>query len=258
MVAVNDSFLRRRVEIMLGPRIATRHSVFAGSFIAVLVLAGSAFALQNSLQDRVIGADQARELTARAQAPDFPIVVNDQVLERINRLVGTPAGRQFMQGALQRMPDYRAAIEVRLTERGMPISLMAVALVESGFRNDVGLTTEPTLAPAMRGAGIWMFVPGTARRYGLSVDPQRGIDERLDVARETEAAIAYLGDLHQQFDDWYLTLAAYHQGEHHVAQAIAETGSRDALALARHGYLNDYLATVIACIVVLANPEIAW
>ena len=257
MATINDSFLRRRIEIMLNPRITPHHSIFA-TLVALLALAGSAFALQNSLQDRVIGADQARGLAARAQASDFPVVINDQVLERINRLVGTPAGREFIQGALQRMPDYRPAIEQRLAENGMPASLVAVALVESGFRNDDGLPTEPTLTPAMRGAGIWMFVPETARRYGLSVQPSRGIDERLDVAKETDAAIAYLSYLHRQFGDWHLALAAYNQGESHVARAIGETGSRDPFALTMQGHLNDYLSTVLAGVVILANPEIVW
>jgi membrane-bound lytic murein transglycosylase D len=257
MAADNESLLMRRIEMMLAPRITARHSIFA-SLLALLVLAGSAFALQNSLQDRVIGADQAPALAARAQASDFRVVINDQVLGRINRLVGTPAGREFIQGALQRSPDYRVAIEQRLAESGIPASLVAVALVESGFRNDVGLPTEPTLAPDMRGAGIWMFIPVTARRYGLSVQPSTGLDERLDVAKATEAAIAYLRHLHQQFGDWHLVLAAYNQGENHVARAIAETGSRDPFALAQEGYLNDYLATVMAGVVILANPEIVW
>ena len=257
MGSVDDSFLRKRIETMLAPAIKPHHTLFA-SLVGLFVLGGSAFALQTSLQDRVVGTEQARALAARAQASDFLVVVNDQVLERINRLVGTPAGREFTQGALQRMPLYRAAIEQRLAENGMPASLVAVALVESGFRNDAGLPTEPTLSPAMRGAGIWMFVPETARHYGLSVQPSRGLDERLDVAKETDAAIAYLGHLHQQFGDWHLALAAYNQGERQVARAIGETGVRDPFALAAQGRLNDYLATVMAGVVILANPEIAW
>ena len=242
---------------MLAPRITPHRPVLA-SVIGLLLLSASAFALQNSLQDRVIGPDQARRIAARAQASDFPVVLNDQVLERINRLVGTPAGREFIQGALRRMPDYRAAIEQRLTESGMPASLMAVALVESGFRNGPGLPSEPTVIPDLRGAGIWMFVPVTARRYGLLVQPSSGIDERLDVAKETDAAIAYLAYLHRRFGDWHLALAAYNQGERKVDRAIGEAGSRDPFALARQGYLNDYLATVMAGVVILANPEIVW
>jgi hypothetical protein len=258
MAAVNDSFLRRRIEIMLAPRTTPHRASISVSLVALLVLSSSAVALQNSVQDRVIGVAQARALAARAEASDFPVVINDAVLERINRLVGTPAGREFIQGALQRMPEHRAAIERRLAESGMPTALLAVAMVESGFRNDVGLPTEPTLTPEMHGAGIWMFVPVTARHYGLSVQASTGIDERLDVAKETDAAIAYLGHLHRRFGDWHLALAAYNQGETHVARVISETGSRDPFALANQGDLNDYLATVMAGVVILANPEIVW
>jgi hypothetical protein len=257
MAAANDSLLKRRIEIMLAHPVRPHHSIVV-SLVALLLLAGSAFALQSSLQDRVIGADQGRALAARAQTWDFPVVMNDQVLERMNRLVATPGGREFIQAALQRMPEYRADIEQRLAENGMPASLIAIALVESAFRNDDGLATEPTLVPDMRGAGIWMLVPGTARRFGLSVQPLQGIDERLDTAKATDAAIAYLEHLHKRFGDWHLAIAAYNQGETHLARAIAETGSHDPLALAAGGYLNDYLATVMAGVVILANQEIVW
>ena len=80
--------------------------------------------------------------------------------------------------------------------------MVAVALVESGFRSDVGLPTEPTIAPALRGAGIWMFIPATARNYGLSAQ----------------------------------TLAAYNQGEREVDRAVGKAGSRDPFALAKQGY----------------------
>ncbi len=257
MASVSNALLRKRIEIMLAPRIAPRPSVVV-PLVALLVLTCSAYALGSALQDRSIGVEEARALAARANTADFSIVVNEQVLGRLNRLIGTPDGRAFVQDALQRMPQYRAAIEQRLAERGLPVSLVAVALVESGFRNSAGLPTEPTLAPGMRGAGVWMFIPSTARRYGLIVEPLSRIDERLDVAKETDAAIAYLADLHQTFGDWHLALAAYNQGPREVTRVMGEAGSRDALALAEQGNLNDYVATVLAGVLILANPELVW
>ncbi|MEZ4236367.1 MAG: transglycosylase SLT domain-containing protein [Myxococcota bacterium] len=57
-------------------------------------------------------------------------------------------------------------------------------------------------------AGLWMFIPSTARAYGLQVDD--AVDERLDPASVTGAAIALLSDL-QRYGDWALALAGYNQ-----------------------------------------------
>jgi peptidoglycan lytic transglycosylase D len=255
MAAATGSFLRRRIEMLLSPQSSRRPALLA-PIVALLLLAVCAVAVAGGPHPRRIGLDEGKVLAVRAGAPGFPVVMDERVLERLNRLVGTPEGREFLDGALARMPEHRASIERRLAKANLPPQLLAVALVESGFRNNEGVPTEPTLAPGMRGAGVWMFIPQTAVRYGLVVDPARGIDERLDVAKETDAAIAYFGDLYRQFGDWNLALAAYNQGERHVAQAIERGGARDALALAEQGQLNDYVATVLAGVVVLGNPEI--
>ena len=242
--------------MLLAPRTFRRRVAVLVPVAAILTLTTAAFAVEGPGKHRALGLDEARALAARALAPDFPVVVNDRVLDRLNRLVGTPQGREFLAGAFARMIEHRTAIERQLAAAGSPQTLLAVVLVESGVRNNVGIPTEPTIAPGQHGAGLWMFIPQTAMRYGLTVDPARGIDERLDVAKETDAAIAYLGDLHRQFQDWHLALAAYNEGERHVAQAIAEGGARNAFVLADQGRLNDYVATVMAGAVVLANPEI--
>ena len=58
-------------------------------------------------------------------------------------------------------------------------------------------------------AGIWQFMPDTARRYGLRVDD--AIDERLDFVKATDAAMRYLNNLHTIFGDWTLVAAAYNR-----------------------------------------------
>ena len=111
------------------------------------------------------------------------------------------------------------------------------------------------MAPGtMAGSGLWMFIPATARTYGLRVD--EAVDERLDPVRETEAAVALLSDLHAEFGDWGLALAAYNQGPSHVREAIRAHGTRDVWALCAEDALNDYVPTVWAAMLIRARPSL--
>jgi membrane-bound lytic murein transglycosylase D len=127
-----------------------------------------------------------------------------------------------------------------LRAHGLPEELVAVVAVESGF---------DSVALSPKGArGLWQLMPETARRYGLTVEPGR--DERLDPIKSTHAAARYLKDLHAQFADWPLALAAYNAGEHRVERALKRLGARDFWMLARLGALpgetRAYVPTVLS------------
>lgn len=53
-------------------------------------------------------------------------------------------------------------------------------------------------------------MPETAKQYGLRVDQY--IDERLNFEASTRAAAAHILALHDSFEDWTLTAAAYNRG----------------------------------------------
>jgi membrane-bound lytic murein transglycosylase D len=147
------------------------------------------------------------------------------------------------------MGDHEGLITERLAEHGLPAELLAVPLVESGYRN---LAQSPN---PRHGAGIWMFIEPTARRFGLSVTA--GQDERLNVASETEAAMRMLSTLHAEFDDWSFALLAYNGGSELARRAARNQGTTDAFLAAQHGFENDpgYVARVTAAVIVLKNSE---
>jgi soluble lytic murein transglycosylase-like protein len=102
-----------------------------------------------------------------------------------------------------------------------------------------------------------MFIPPTARYYGLQVSPDR--DERLNVVAETRAAMRMFTDLRGRFGNWPLALMAYNAGAANVEGGIDATGSRDAWALGEAGFGNgpDYVSRVTAAALILANPDLA-
>jgi hypothetical protein len=228
----------------------------AGLVVAVaLALTPLALWAQSAAQARTVTLAEAKALAqASHKEGDLPIVVDELVVEKLNKLIGTPKGRAFMQKALTNLATHREALTRTLREKDLPEGLLAVAVVESAVSNLPETSGEPSLAPGMRGAGVWMFIPSTARQYGLTVDGQR--DERIDVERETQAAAALFSDLYRRYGDWRLALAGYNQGEKKVDQVISETGIRDASQLARSGHLNDYVSTVQAGLLIVRNPHL--
>ncbi len=142
--------------------------------------------------------------------------------------------------ALARYREYREPLGRILIEEKVPVELLAVALVESGFN---------PLALSPKGArGIWQFMPETAERYGLAVGAAD--DHRTHPERSTRAAARYLRDLRRRFGDWKLALAAYNWGENRVQRIIEQTGIRDFDQLARRGLLpletRKYVPAVLA------------
>ncbi len=137
---------------------------------------------------------------------------------------------------------------VELFEReGMPLELLNVAVIESAY--------EPKAVSPSGAAGIWQFMKATGRHYGLNINFFR--DERKDPVRSTWAAVRHLRDLYEDFDDWYLALAAYNAGAGAVSRAIKKGGTRDYWTLSRKGYLTkqtaQYVPRFIAVTIIMQN-----
>lgn len=119
---------------------------------------------------------------------------------------------QFLQTIAERSNRYLHFIVEAIRERDMPMEFALLPAIESSY--------DPFAYSHGRAAGLWQFVPGTARDMGL---PQTWwYDGRRDVVASTEAALDYLQELHGRFEgDWLLALAAYNSGATTVNRAIA-------------------------------------
>lgn len=142
----------------------------------------------------------------------IPLVENDYVQREIASFTNGERA-QFLE-AYARSGLYRPMIVAKLEAAGMPTQLSWLPMVESWFKNRA-LSRASAL-------GMWQFIASTGQRYGLSRDGW--VDERMDPERATDAAIAYLADLHDLFGDWYKALAAYNCGEALVDRLSRRSG----------------------------------
>jgi membrane-bound lytic murein transglycosylase D len=150
--------------------------------------------------------------------------------------------RAFLEGALGRVDRYRDMMSAELKRAYMPPMLHYLACIESGYRTD---------ARSKAGAlGLWQFMPGTARDYGLRVGGAS--DERGDPKRSTTAAARYLRSLAFEFggESLMLVLASYNRGENAVRAALKRLedpySDRSYWALVKAGYLPDETADYVA------------
>jgi membrane-bound lytic murein transglycosylase D len=245
--------LKRRIEAVL--RRPADHqrklAVSAAGVVALSALAVTALAFGATIQDRRVSSeDAARMATVARESSAIPIAVGERVLRQLNLLLATPDGRAHLQASLDRMQAYEALLSAELARHGLPAELLAVPLVESGFRN-----FKPDGDPR-HGAGLWMFIEPTARRFGLTVEAGR--DERLDVAAETRAAAQLFAELYSRFGDWGLAILAFNAGAARVEEGIRATGSRDVWEIVERGFQNDpdYVARVMAVVLIMKNPSV--
>ena len=159
---------------------------------------------------------------------------------------------------LQRMPRYEAMIRAKLRENGVPEDMVYLALIESGFSNSA--------VSRARATGMWQFMKGTGKLYGLRVDSW--VDERRDPVRATDAAARHLADLRDRFGSMYLAAAAYNAGAGKVGRGLRRLGDDeedeenpdatffrlyDTRFLRRE--TKDYVPKLIAAALIAKQPE---
>jgi len=150
---------------------------------------------------------------------------------------------------LSRAGRYLGKMAEIFIEKNLPQELVFLPLIESGFKL--------TAYSPKKAAGLWQFIPSTAKRYGLKID--WWVDERRDPIKSTLAATEYLSNLYEMFGSWNLALAAYNAGEGKILKALKMAKSNDFWKLRNTKYIRketkDYVPSYIAATTIALNPE---
>jgi membrane-bound lytic murein transglycosylase D len=192
--------------------------------------------------------------TGLGPAWDLPNMDHPRVEYWIGQFQNNERMNERYQGFLDRGGAWVPFMKERLEERGMPLDLIYLSMVESGFNAD---------AVSSAGAvGLWQFLRATGQEYGLAVD--RAVDERRDPVKATEAGLDYLERLHNRFGSWYLAMAAYNGGQNRVARIMRQTLGREKARSDQDYYrilsrlpkeTQDYVPLIIAAGRIAKDPE---
>ena len=161
--------------------------------------------LGNELQESYLADDVWQRIRGQL---NFNIPENRRITSQRDWFVKHPA---YLNRVAKRAEPFLYYIVQELEANNMPLEIALLPIVESAF--------DPFAYSHGRASGMWQFVPGTGKRFGMKQN--WWYDGRRDVVASTQGAIKYLKYLNKFFDgDWMLALAAYNSGEGRVQRAV--------------------------------------
>ncbi len=164
--------------------------------------------LSSSVSDEVM-MQRLKEMNPFFSLPFNDIVKNYMIVYSEKRGVA-------MRQAMGLSTYYFPIFEDVFCRYSLPLELKYLAVVESMLK--------PTATSRAGAKGIWQFMYRTGRSFGLYIDSF--VDERMDVAKSTEAAAKYLKSLYEMLGDWPLAVSAYNCGAGNVNKAIRRAGGK--------------------------------
>jgi membrane-bound lytic murein transglycosylase D len=154
----------------------------------------------------------ASRIARLASKSRFNLVYNEHVKGFIR--VYAVDKRKFVSKVLGLTNIYFPLFEEKFREYNIPEEMKYLPVVESAL--------NPTAVSRAGARGLWQFMSGTGRMYGLK--SSSFIEDRYDPNKATVAACEHLRDLYEMFGDWFLVLAAYNAGAGTVQRAIRQSG----------------------------------
>lgn len=171
---------------------------------------------------------------------DFNLPYN----EYVQTYIDIYAKRKAMFGSMLGLSNYYFPIfEKALKEFDIPNEIKYLPIIESAM--------NPHAVSKMGATGLWQFMFGTGKAYGLVMD--NFVDERKDPIQASYAAAAYFRDSYEELGDWLLAIAAYNCGKGNVNRAIVKAGSRDFWEVRRFlpAETRNYVPAFIAAVYVM-------
>ena len=188
----------------------------------------------------VIALEQAK------QNVNFGFTINPLIQQYINYYQGR--GRSTMESGLRKSGRYMKIARQIFKEEGVPVDITWLGQVESAW--------QPKAMSWAAASGLWQFIPGTGRQFGLK--QTAWIDERNSFEQATRASARYLKSLAAHYrGDWELAMGAYNTGQGNIDRGISRAGKANFWAI--YPFIaqetRNYVPNILATILIAKNPE---
>ncbi len=177
------------------------------------------------------------------------------LIEKFRKSFLKKSNLEYLERVMKRSAPYRDYIIKKLVENDMPLELLFLPVIESGFKE--------TAVSKSGAVGIWQFMLNSVGGYNINIS--EWVDERRDPWKSTDAAIKKLKYNYAVLQDWPLALAAYNCGLGAVKRAIRKSGRADYWYLCERGFFKKetvyYVPKFLAvCEILMRSHEygISW
>lgn len=178
------------------------------------------------------------------QTVDLDRVYNYERFDRELTAIAYTHGSTLL--CIKRANRYFPLLAPILKQNGVPEDLLYLAVTESML--------NPRAVSGAKAAGLWQFMPTTAKEYGLEVSDE--VDERFDPVKSTVAACKYLKKALARYGgSWTSVMASYNAGMGRISQQLDAQMADDALDLYLNEETSRYPFRVMAYKAIMENPK---
>lgn len=198
----------------------------------------------SEIYSRVVNPPLPKQIALCNQAVDLNSLDFSERLDReLTSLIYTHGNTLL---TIKRANRYFPQIAPILKKNGIPEDLLYLACIES--------TLNPRAYSPAKAAGIWQFIPSTAKEYGLEVNDE--VDERYNIDKATEAACRYFKKALARFDgNWFAVFQAYNGGMARISSQLEAQLTDNPLELYLADETQRYPFRIMAMKTVMENPR---
>lgn len=146
---------------------------------------------------------------------------------------------------IKRANRYFPIIEPMLKANGIPDDFKYLMVIESSL--------NPIARSPSGAAGLWQFMPETAREFGLEVNDN--VDERYHIKKSTAAACKYFKQAYAKYGDWMAVSAAYNAGQGRISSQLDKQLASHAMDLWLVEETSRYMFRLLAAKEIFSNPQ---
>lgn len=146
---------------------------------------------------------------------------------------------------IKRANRYFPVMAPILKRHGVPSDLLYLACIESYL--------NPRARSGAGAAGVWQFMPATAKEYGLEVNNY--VDERYNLEKATDAACRFLKRAYSRFGNWESVAASYNGGMARISRELEAQGQNTAYDLYLTDETSRYMFRLLAMKLIMTRPD---